>query len=171
MLLALVVGLLGLLSDGGGGRGATGGAMATGSQPAAAGVQLDRGSWVQPRFGLGGYFPEFIGAKHAPYSLLAEANFSVALMGSDVSACKAAGLGCISLAGPPSTKGVDEPALWGYNVGDEPGPPPGHRSTGGTACQSDAPRRQTDAPPLLPHGQTVACVGTPQYSASCRRVY
>ena len=98
--------------------------MATGSQPAAAGVQLDRGSWVQPRFGLGGYFPEFIGAKHAPYSLLAEANFSVALMGSDVSACKAAGLGCISLAGPPSTKGVDEPALWGYNVGDEPGPPP-----------------------------------------------
>jgi hypothetical protein len=43
---------------------------------------------VQPRFGIGGYFPGFIGAEHAPYSLLAEANFTVAHMGSDIPACE-----------------------------------------------------------------------------------
>jgi hypothetical protein len=80
-------------------------------------------SWEQPRFGIGGYFTQFIGAtgQHADYALLAEANFTVAHMGSDVAACKAHGLGCISQQFP-TTKGADDhSSLWGYNVGDEPG--------------------------------------------------
>lgn len=80
-------------------------------------------AWRQPRFAIGGYFPEFIGGPgdHAPYKTLADANFTVAHMGSDVDECKATGLGCISIS-LPNTTGVDDPAsLWGYNVGDEPG--------------------------------------------------
>ncbi len=85
--------------------------------------QVVPAAWHQPRFAIGGYFPEFIGGPghHAPYRLLVDANFTVAHMGSDVDECKATGLGCISLS-MPNTTGVDDPAsIWGYNVGDEPG--------------------------------------------------
>lgn len=86
-------------------------------------ITAGRTSWQQPRFGIGGYFTQFIGkpGQHADFALLAEANFTVAHMGSDIAACKATGLGCISELFP-TTKGADNhSSLWGYNVGDEPG--------------------------------------------------
>ena len=66
---------------------------------ASAAHQATHEQWKQPLFAIGGYFAEFLGAG-ADYTLLAENNFTVALIGSNASQCAALGLGCIVPAIP-----------------------------------------------------------------------
>lgn len=79
------------------------------------------GGWVQPRFAIGGYFPQLLGPS-ADYAPLVAANFSVALFGTNATACASHNLGCIlpTASIPPAPTSLP-PGVWGYNVGDEPG--------------------------------------------------